>query len=197
MTKCEFLSLLSERLSGLPADERNDRLRFYSEMVDDRMEEGLSEEDAVASVGSIEEILSDVPKPEPREKIPVRPPRLSGGTILLLVLGSPLWLTLLIAVGAVVFSLYVTLWAFIFTLWAVCISLGVSGILAVLAGGFLAMGVNGLAGLAAIGAGLFCAGVSVFLFFAAIAATKGAWWLSVKSFSLMVNSVNRRRDHRG
>ena len=45
MTKNEFISRLRARLSGLPKDEIRERLAFYGEMIDDRIEEGLSEEE--------------------------------------------------------------------------------------------------------------------------------------------------------
>ena len=48
MTKQAFLAALGERLVGLPQKDIEERLTFYSEMIDDRMEEGLSEEEAVA-----------------------------------------------------------------------------------------------------------------------------------------------------
>ena len=43
MRKWEFLSTLKNRLSGFPKQEVEERLNFYSEMIDDRMEEGLNE----------------------------------------------------------------------------------------------------------------------------------------------------------
>ena len=58
MTKIEFLLALSERLSGLPKEEKLERLNFYSEMIEDRIEEGLSEEEAVAAVGTIDELIA-------------------------------------------------------------------------------------------------------------------------------------------
>ena len=45
MRKQEFLDTLRSRLSGLPRQELEERLAFYGEMIDDRMEEGLSEAD--------------------------------------------------------------------------------------------------------------------------------------------------------
>ena len=50
MTKAEFLSVFKKKLSALPRKEREEGLSFYTEMIDDRMEEGLSEEEAVAEV---------------------------------------------------------------------------------------------------------------------------------------------------
>ena len=45
MTKKEFLSGLRKKLSGLPQEDSEERLNFYSEIIDDRVEEGLSEEE--------------------------------------------------------------------------------------------------------------------------------------------------------
>ena len=45
MNKQEFLAELRRGLSGLPRDDIEERLSFYGEMLDDRIEEGLSEEE--------------------------------------------------------------------------------------------------------------------------------------------------------
>ena len=60
MDKQEFLRRLRQGLSGLPREELEDRLIFYSEIIDDHMEEGLSEEQAVLAVGPIGEIVEQV-----------------------------------------------------------------------------------------------------------------------------------------
>ena len=65
MTKLEFISSLYERLSGIPKKELEDRISFYVEAIEDRIEDRLSEADAVAEVGSADEIaeaiLSEIP----------------------------------------------------------------------------------------------------------------------------------------
>ena len=58
MTKQEFLAELREKLKGLPEQDLEERLSFYSESIEDRMEDGLSEEEAVAGVGTVEEIVA-------------------------------------------------------------------------------------------------------------------------------------------
>ena len=45
MNKKEFLSSLNKKLSKFSKQEVKERLVFYSEMIDDRVEEGLSEEE--------------------------------------------------------------------------------------------------------------------------------------------------------
>lgn len=42
MLKEEFLAQLRGGLAGLPQEDLEERLAFYSELLDDRMEEGLS-----------------------------------------------------------------------------------------------------------------------------------------------------------
>ena len=47
MNKSEFLGELEKSLSELPEKDRSRSLDYYGEMIDDRTEEGLSEEEAV------------------------------------------------------------------------------------------------------------------------------------------------------
>ena len=69
MTKLQFLLALHDKLAGLPRNEVEERLNFYSEMIEDRMEDGLSEEEAVAAVGSIDEIAEQITADIPLIKI--------------------------------------------------------------------------------------------------------------------------------
>ena len=50
MTKQLFLNELSAALHGLPREERYRTLSYYDELIDDRMEDGQSEEEAVESL---------------------------------------------------------------------------------------------------------------------------------------------------
>ena len=69
MTKQEFLSKLRSGLVGLPQNEVEERLEFYSEMIDDRMEEGISEEEAISDIGNVDEIISRIISEIPLTKI--------------------------------------------------------------------------------------------------------------------------------
>ena len=169
MNKQEFLSGLRNALSGLPQDDIEERLSFYSEMIDDRMEEGLTEEEAVAGLGPVEEVIGQIAAETPLVKLVkerVKPKRaLRAWEIVLLVLGSPIWFSLLIAAAAVLFSLYVTVWAVLISLWAVDLSLA-AGALAGLAGGVLFL-LKGrlLPACCSLGAALLCAGLAILMFF--------------------------------
>ncbi len=58
MNKSEFISALEQKLKGLPREDVEQSIAFYEEMIQDRMEEGLSEEEATAAIGSVEEIAA-------------------------------------------------------------------------------------------------------------------------------------------
>lgn len=184
MSKQEFLAQLCKGLSCLPQDDIDERLTFYSEMIDDRMEEGLSEEDAVCEIGNVDKIISQIIADIPLTKLvkeKIKPKRsLRMWEIILLAVGSPVWLPLLIAAFAVFFSVYIVLWSVIISLWAVEGALWCCALGNVVAGFGSAFSGNALTGVALIGAGIVCAGLSIFLFYGCKAATKGTLLLTKK-----------------
>ena len=171
MTKNEFLAVLERRFAGLPAADREDRLSFYGEMIDDRVEEGLSEEAAIADIGSIDSVVSNAIASIPlgslvREKISRRR-RLSGWAIVLIAVGSPIWLALLISLFAVALSVFAALWAVVVSLWAVDLALAVALVGGVGTGAVLLFTASVPSALFVIGAGLVSGALSIFWFFGA------------------------------
>ena len=200
MNKQEFLDKLRAGLSGLPRQDVEERLAFYAEMIDDRTEDGLSEAEAVAAVGTVEEIVAQVLAETPFAKLAVervKPKhRLEGWEIVLLVVGSPLWLSLVIAAVSVIFSLYAVLWSLIVALWSL-FGAFVGGAFGGLLGGIvLALAVNPPAGLALIAAGLVLAGLSILLFIGCKAATAGIVWLTKRILLGMKNALLKKEEIR-
>jgi uncharacterized membrane protein len=66
MNKQEFLTALWKQLSEVPSEDVEESLDYYSEMIEDRMESGMTEEEAVAAVGSVEDaakqIIAEIPE---------------------------------------------------------------------------------------------------------------------------------------
>ena len=187
MERLEFLLQLRERLSCLPQDDMEERLTFYNEMIDDLLEEGLSEQEAVAQIGNVNEIASQILQDTPlstlvKERIKPKQ-RMKPWQIVLLAVGSPLWFSLLMAALAVGICLYTVLWVLVICLWAVFASVAACALGGMVGGGIFAANGNRLAGIATIGAALVCAGVSIFLFCGCKAATKGAARLTGKIIS--------------
>ena len=186
MNKQEFIELLKDKLSGLPSGDVEERLSFWSEMIDDRMEEGLTESEAIAAVGSADEIAAQIISEFPLSKIvkerAATNVKLRVWEIVLICLGSPLWLSLLIAAAAVVISVYAVLWSALISLWAVPAALA-GGLIAGVISGVISIATQSAAlGIALIGLGVLCAGLAIFSVFGCLAATKGCIFLSKKIF---------------
>lgn len=184
MTREAFKRALAAGLSGLPARDIEERVNFYCEMIDDRMEEGLSEEAAVGELGPLSDIVSEIIAQTPLfyiVKDKVKPKRRLGTwEIVLLVVGAPLWLSLFAAAFAVMLSLYAVLWSLVVCVWAVFASLAACAPASALLGISLACGGHLPAGIAAFGVGLACAGLSLFWLLACNAATSGVLRLTGK-----------------
>lgn len=184
MNKQEFIVSLRERLSNLPKQDLEERLNFYSEMIDDRIEEGLSEEEAVLDIGSVEEISAQIIADIPFTKIAkerIKPKRrLRVWEIVLLALGSPIWLSLLVAAAAVILAVYIVIWAVVVSLWAVFVSLAACALGGVAVSVIFVCQGNSIIGFAMISAGIVCAGLAILLFLGCVAATKGTVLLTKK-----------------
>lgn len=185
MNKLEFLAQLREALSGLPKEDIEERLDFYSEMIDDRIEEGLSEEEAVSQIGEINEIVSQIVADTPFYKIVKKRiskrKKLSALEIILLALGSPIWLSLLVAALAVILAVYVSFWAIIISLWAVFVAVAACTVAGFLGGITLALTGNVLSGIALIAAGFVLAGIGIFLFLGCKLITKAILLMTKKT----------------
>ncbi len=169
MTEQDFLQTLRSSLRGLSAEEIQRSADYYSEMIADRMEAGMTEEEAVAALGNPREIARQILLDMPLPKV-IRS-RFSGKRvrkvweILFLILGSPIWLSLLLAAAAVVFCIYVVFWAMLVVFWAVDVSF-----FGVFVGMCIVFAVNlmkdPISAFLCLGLALFCAGLGLLGFFA-------------------------------
>lgn len=184
MNKQEFLAVIRKGLSGLPLEDIERSVDFYNEMIDDRMEDGLTEEEATAAIGSASDIVSQILSETPLTKFvkaKVKPNRmLRGWEIGLLILGSPVWLPLLLAAAIIVLAVYIVIWSVIITLYAVDLSFAACGA-AGIAGAFAYIAADNIAGaVLLVGTGLVCAGLAVLVFFGSNQVAKCVLRLSKK-----------------
>ena len=180
MDKYDFLLALEARLEGLPEADRQASLDFYSEMLDDLVEGGMTETEAVASLGSpeaiAEEILLEMPLPK-LVKAKMKKRRLSGLEITLLAVGFPIWLPISIALLAVVFAIYISLWAVVVSLYAANVAMAACAPTGILAAVVLFASGKPAAALLFLGAGLALAGLSILWFLLCNLTAKGMWKL--------------------
>lgn len=189
MTKEQFLHELQSRLSFLPSSEVAPFISYYREMIEDRMEEGMSERDAVAGLGDIGRIVEVIQYEMPvtslvvssvkektneaKAKAESRWPAWGKGLVIaLLILGSPIWLSLLAAGLAVFLGLLAVKLAIIVAVAAVVLAMAVASLAAV-AGGCVLLFREPAAGVALIGAGLLGIGLTILAYLLAVIIIKG------------------------
>jgi len=165
MTKKEFLSAIEKGVCGIPESDKEKSLEYYNEMIDDRMENGQTEEEAVADMGDIDgiiaQILTESPQKERKKKSGISPL-----VIVLLVLGAPIWASLALAAAIAVFSFYIVIWSVVVSFYAVTVSFGAVALAGIWVSALSAASSNFVQMAFYIGVTLFFAGAAVLLFFA-------------------------------
>ncbi|MBO4462101.1 MAG: DUF1700 domain-containing protein [Lachnospiraceae bacterium] len=190
MNKEQFLNELKKGLSGIPKEDLDERVNFYSEMIDDRIEEGMSEEEAVSAIGDVKTIVSQIMAETPittivKERVNKEKEKKKGGisvaTLIIIVLTFPLWLPIVATIFGLAIALFAVVWSLVVAFYAVTIGLIVAGAASIVwVLGMLFYGNLAGAGLG-LGAGLFCLGLGVLMVYGCVAFTKGAILLTVKA----------------
>ena len=195
MNKQEYLSAIRVRIPKMPTEDMERFIAYYSEMIDDRMEDGMTEEEAVATMDTpdeaVDQILEDTPPGElalisdellegardgKTVKQKIKPThRLRAWEIVLIVLGSPVWVPLLLTAGILVISMLVVVFSLLITFYAVVISAAVAGIAGVLAVVPFLMISNVPAAVFMLGCGFAGVGLTILFFVAVKPVTVGFW----------------------
>lgn len=177
MNKQEYLDTLRKNLDGLPSEDVLQAVLYYSEMIDDRIEDGMDEIEAVSDVVPPDEAAAEALRAIPLHKLVierVKPKRaLRAWEIVLLLLGAPIWLSLLVAAVAVLIGVYAVLWSLIAVLFAVEISFAAGGICGVLLFVVYLAHQSGGAAVFLLGAGALSAGLVLPMHALCVKATKG------------------------
>ena len=168
MTKLEFLMDLEKALQPLPDAERQQSLEYYSEIIDDHMDDGMTEEAAVAACGNIhaiaEQIIVDTPLTKLVKQKTKSRRRMQAWEIVLIVLGFPVWFSLAVAFFCVLLAVSICLWAVVMCIFVCSIALGASAFgLAVAAIVSFATG-KFMPGLFLLGCAMICAGLTILFF---------------------------------
>lgn len=181
MTKAEYLSRLESLLSCLPEGQRAESLAFYEEMILDRMEEGLSEEEAVSTLDA----PGVVAKTRRKSRVLLW---------VLVILGFPVWGALLAALAITVLSFYATVWIFVAVVWGLAVLLVLGCPLFLL---FSVCGVivgNAPYTLVEFGAALVALGLGLLLVRLAFELTRGVALLSAAVVRRAMSPFVKRHD---
>lgn len=188
MRKAEFLKKLRGALNCVERQERERTLAYYSEIIDDKVEAGMTEEMAVAELGSIQSVAAGIIS-DATERGHLRK-QVNPWTIILIAIGSPIWLSILLALSAVLLAIYAVLWSLIVAFFALELALGVCGIASII-GFFTLLGNPILAGYI-LAVGLICSAVAFALLIPIIAAAKYIARCSAKLAKMVWNKLTKK-----
>lgn len=198
MTKREFLNELKSYLSNMPSEDVNKYLEYYSEMIEDRIDDGMAEEDAVKEVGSpriiAEQILKDngatiseesYKESEKKENKEFSFKNLDTLSIILIIATFPVWIPLLAGVFSAVVGVLAGVLAIIISVWACAFAFLVGGIAGIIMG-IISIFTEGVGvALCYIGAGILLIGLSVLFYIGAKYFTKLCTYLYKKCVELI------------
>ena len=198
MRKQEFIEALEDRLSGLPQAELDKHLDDYSRIIIEQVSEGVSETDAVAELGSVEtcarQILSEVPLWKILKERIVNMRRPQTWQIVLLAVSAVIWLPLLLVSLAVVLCIYAVAWIAILVAWALQLAMGGCALAGMVLGVMDAVRGVVFRGIVLIAAGVFCVGLSLFVFIGCRSVTR-AGLRTVRKLTFDLKNLFSRRKH--
>ena len=195
MTREIFFNELRGKLKGLPKDDIETRIAFYDEMINDLMDEGLSESDAINKIGPIDKIVDEIAGETSLTKLVkerIRPKRnMSTTEIVLLIIGFPLWFPLLLTAFILALVGYLLIWVLVLVMYVIEFSL-----VAVVLSGIVVFAITLFKGdpnYIAIGSAIFACGAILLT----ISLTKLVTKLTIKLSREIILGIKRRFVRRG
>ena len=113
MTKLEYLDQLRSCLGQLPPEEAEKAAIYYGELIDDMTEDGYTEQEAVQTLSppaqAARQVLEELPLAT-LVKSRAKPKKgWTPAAIVLAAVGSPIWISIGLALLAVVLSVYIVI----------------------------------------------------------------------------------------
>ena len=198
MTRFDFLYELRQGLKDFSEEEIMEHIVYYREMIEDRIEDGMTEAEALKEIGTPEEVVARIYAETPLPKLVKtklrQKPHLRTWEIVLLALGCPIWLSILISVIAVIISLFAVVFSVVISLYAIAVSFVACGVAGVLATVPMFIVQNPLSGFAALGLGLFFTGGAILMFLCCNSVSKLCAQL-IRKFILWIKSLFVRKEN--
>lgn len=171
MTKDQFIDKLMKQFSSVSPEEQGRMAEYYSEIINDKIDEGKSEEQAVSELDSPEDIFKNYLNETSDTSTEFSEKKSNVGAIVGFTVLIPFVILLVVILGVVALSFVLSSAAII--LYEICIFIS----------GFMLFAQSFTVALFQLGAGLFFMAVGGFALFGSIAFTK----LCIKIFKSIFN----------
>lgn len=191
MSKSTFIENLNILLKSINEDERNKFISYYEEIFDDYMENGFTEEEVINKIGSPESIANSIL--EEQDSLNIKVPSFNSKILntVLLILGFPLWGSLLLTVALIILSIYIIIFCVPFTTGVMSVSFFGAGLFGVIASLFLMFDSLAL-GIVQLGVCISLIGASILLGIITLYVSKKVMSITSKLTLKIVKSFKRK-----
>ena len=162
MTQNEFISTLRYELLKRNVLDTETHINYYQEIIADYIEDGFSEESAVAKIDPIDDIVTTIAKEKSQSFEDIQKKSKSPLIWALLIIGSPLWLSILLSIILLIASGIIILWCIPLTLGSLSFAFLLTGIVSLVGATFNS---SFYYILTQLGVGIFAAGLGLLLLF--------------------------------
>ncbi len=191
MTKKEFLKKLKRGLAPMGGYERQQALDYYDEMIDDRIESGKTEEEAVDELGSPESVVektlreAGIDADKSGSFFKDDKGNVKTGWVVVLIVGAPLWFGLACGLFGLALGLFCGALGLIAGIVGACVGM--------VAGGAASVGFGIYTLFFDFGSGLMCIGGGLTVFALGVLCSVGVWLLLKRGFGY-IRSLTRKKE---
>ncbi|MGM9625143.1 MAG: DUF1700 domain-containing protein [Eubacteriales bacterium] len=214
MTKQDLLTAVCAHAqgSGIPQQELDKMLEYYAEMIDEAMEEGVSEEEAVAGLGSWSEIIGQInascgqSQTDPSDSLPAAAPEKTGSdqteaqtpvrngrvslqiwALILLIITSPIWAVLILVLVCVLFAVVCTVVSVLFAAAVTAAALVIAAVVCIPAAVVILFRGSAVSCLVTLSCGMICFGCAMLFW----VSCRALVWLFVRLIQLIQSGWRR------
>ena len=191
MNRQEFLNTIRKKLKKLPTEEVDNSLAFYDEAISDRMDKGMTEEQAVAALGSPDEVAAQIMAELPEAGTAGEMEGARGGiSWAMAILTSPIWFAVLVVIATAIPVAAACIVALAAVLAALAVALPVCAVAMLAACGAL-LYMHHIAGIPALGCAMVLAGISILVWKLVWPLVRGMGRGCVKACRACARGMNR------
>lgn len=191
MSKAEFLSELELSLHSMKDNEKSKFITFYDEMIDDYVENGMTEAEAISKIGTPKKIAVELLENNDSVKLNLPLPGNKLFNIIITIIGFPLWGSLLLTFILSILCVYILIFCLPVSTGAATVGFLAASIIGIIGSPFV-IAHSLSTGLMQLGIGIASVGISFFLGLITIALYK-KFILVNKSFNAYLKKLWKKK----
>lgn len=198
-TRDEFFTQLGQGLYKLPQEDKQRFLAYYVEILEDYLENGSTEQEALEKMGSPQDIAREIQEelrasqdPEPVPAPPARHSRFSPMRIVVLVT-LPFWGTLLLCAATFLLCLIIVIWCLPLITGVLALSGVLIGIVSLIGAPLLLPGSTAV-GVIQLGLGIAMLGLALLMGVAAVQSARGCAALTKRLVEWALMKLERLKE---